>query len=227
MSSLWPAGNDSFSSPPPGTPLGTAHLQQHTDLGDSIESIQSGLPYSMGDLRPQDWGLAAWTYPPFMANLGAVFPTVGRNYISQVPTPRAFTVASLVAMQAVSGATPTAGDANQLAIYTPDGTRVWLSEDLTTDWSSGAGSAKTYSVTGVTATANSFLWVGFKSGAWTTRPTFARGGQWSSAMNLGRTAATVRAGYMGTDSSTGALPASFDPSLTVVSAPPIWFGIGA
>lgn len=191
----------------------TSSIATHTSQITSLQNMEiTGAP---------DHGYLAWTFPPITAAGATALATAGVLYLSKVYVRNGFTASNVTFDVGAAGGTLTAGQ-NFVGLYNSSGSRVALTADMTTVFST-ANTLNTVAFTAPAALTAGFYWVAALFNG-TTGPTLFRGnGTTSRTLNAGLTAATSTAGTILTGQTS--LPASFTPSSITPSFPNYWFAL--
>jgi hypothetical protein len=181
----------------------------------SAEAVRRWIPEYTP--HPRWWNALAWTSSPLMCG-GTFTPTAGKLYVGRAYAPEQITVTNMrVYVGAGTGATALANCF--MGLYTSAGTRIAVSNDMSTDFATtgdrvttsltvDGGQSLTFGGPGV------YVWVALVVGTQSTTALTVR--QTSSATSAGQTnmGLTAASPFFGGNSGTGltALPTTFTPT---------------
>lgn len=165
-------------------------------------------PVGPSTLVAEDNALLAWTESPAICNASSTVLSSGTLYACRIPWRQQRTISNHYLFVGTAGATLTANQ-NLVGIYDPTGTRLWVSGDQSTSWTSTG--LKTVTTGGVTppVTAAGYLWLAVLSVGSTTVGLYRTAGIGAGMWNVGLTAATARIGVLTGQTS---LPSTITPS---------------
>lgn len=155
-------------------------------------------------------------------------PVADRNYFTKVWVPATVTIAELCVRLEQGGSGTTALAACTLALFDKAGVRRGISADQSAAWATGGDkfAALTADVgqnLTIAGGPDEYCFLSLRIGTQATTPATVCRTQWPGGVNIGLAAADVfRAAHI-----VGAVPASFDPAVALVSDPYRHFWIGA
>jgi hypothetical protein len=167
---------------------------------------------------PGDHGLIAWTNPAPLAN-DTGQPASGGVRLVKLTLKRAATISNIWLTITVAGATLTAAQ-NFVGLYTSAGTRVALSADQASNWTSIG--TKSIALTASYSAAAGDYFVAILSNG-TTIPTFSASSSGTNPSNVNLTGATLR--FANGPSAQTTLPSSITMSSNVAAAAAYWVAV--
>ena len=167
---------------------------------------------------PGDHGLIAWSAAAAVVNdIGQ--PSSGAIRLIKITLKRAATISNIWLTITVAGATLTASQ-NFVGLYTSAGTRVALSADQSSNWTSTG--VKSIALTASYSAAAGDYFVAILSNG-TTIPTFSASSSGTNPSNVNLTGATLR--FANGPSSQTTLPSSITMSSNTAAAAAYWVGV--
>lgn len=167
---------------------------------------------------PADQGFIAWTYEP--AGTGTAAPGSGGVRLGRIILRRAATISNIWLSVITAGSGLTSGQ-SFVGLYSGSGTRLAVSADQSTSWTSGG--VKQIALTASYAAAPGIYYVALLSNG-TTMPQFAASGPSSnSPVNANLTVSTGRS--LSGPSAQTTLPASITMSGNAFNTTAYWFGV--
>jgi hypothetical protein len=172
--------------------------------------------------RPTDHGLTAWSMDPAACSSSGTTLSLGVVYFIEVVLRNAATISNLCAVIGTAGSGLTSGQC-LAGLYTSSGTRVGITNDLSTVWNSAGD--KSMALTASYAAAAGKYYVAFLVNG-TTSPTFACGSTLGAAFTPGN-AHLTSGNYRFCRSASGqtALPASYTMTSATPDANNVWTGV--
>lgn len=161
---------------------------------------------NLGEFRPRDHGLLAWTYDPAVGMAGIIVPAAGVLHLVKLRLDQDALVSNIVMASVTAGSTMTSGQ-NFAVLYSAAGVLLGQTASQHTAWQSTG--VKTMALTAPVAVPAGYVYAGFYANG-SSLPLFCRGNQTSApGGNVGLAAPNLR-------------HATADTGLT--TAPPATFG---